>query len=916
MPQFHSDFVHLHVHTEYSLLDGVCRLKKSPRKDDLISKAKELRFPALAITDHGNVFGAVEFFSRCQEEGIKPIIGSEMYVSATTIHDKTPSFHITVIAKNEDGYRNLIKLNSIAYLEGFYYKPRIDKDVLLKHKKGLIILSGCLHGEINELLLKGNIKEAEELALWYKENFEGFYLEIMDNGMKEQKRLIPLVIELGKKLNIKVVATQDVHYVNREDAFLQDVVLCIGTKKKLNDKDRLKFSTDQFYLRSAQEMKEVFKEYSDAIKNTLEVAERVSFEFNFNRLLLPGFKVPGEANPNDYLKDLCLRSMRLKYGKNPKKEVVERLEHELKIIKDMGFSTYFLIVQDFINYARKKSIPVGPGRGSGAGSLVSYLLDITEIDPLEYNLLFERFLNPGRKSLPDLDIDFADFGRDEVIEYVRNKYGRKAVGQIITFSSMNARMVIRDIGRVFGYSEAEQDRLAKMIPMGLKIYEALELSDELRNIYERDKEIRNWLELALRIEGIKRHIGMHAAGVVIAPGDLTDYVPFAKTSKGVPVTQFEGGDLIKLGLLKMDFLGLRNLTVIDDTVKLVKERRGEIIDIRNIPKGDENTYKLLKEALTIGVFQLESYGMRELLRKMEPTKFTDLIAVLALFRPGPIRSGMVDDFIDRKHGRKPIVYELKEMESILKETYGIIVYQEQVMEIAKVIAGFSLQEADDLRKAMGKKIPEVIEKMRERFIEGAKNKKFDENTAERIFNLLSQFASYGFNKSHSAAYALVSYRTAYLKANYTIEFMNSLLNSEIQNHEKLELYIQEARRFGIKILPPDINKSDVYFRIEDNSSIRFGLLGVKNTGEAGLNEIIKARKKIGTFRSISDFCMNVEFRAFNKRMFESLVKAGAFDNIESRTRLLVGMEKILEKLSSYKKEGFCLILRSGLLPVL
>ncbi|RLD17752.1 MAG: DNA polymerase III subunit alpha [Caldiserica bacterium] len=898
----HSDFVHLHVHTEYSLLDGVARITRQDFPDDLIKRAKELKFPAIAITDHGNVFGAVKFFTRCMEEGIKPIIGCEFYISPTTIYDKVQPNHITVLAKDEVGYRNLIKLNSIAYLEGFYYKPRIDKDLLLKHRDGLIILSGCLHGEINELLLKGNYEEAENLCRWFKDNFEHFYLEIMDNGMEEQKKLIKHVLELSKKLDIPVVATNDVHYVRREDAFLQDVVLCIGTKKKLEDKDRLKFSTDQFYLRSAEEMKEIFREIPEAIENTIRIAEKVSFEFDFEKILLPSFPTPRGEDPNTYLRRKCEEGARRIYGGKIPPEVRKRLDHELNIIKDMGFSTYFLIVEDFVNFAKKNGIPVGPGRGSGAGSIVSYLLGITELDPLKYNLIFERFLNPGRKSLPDLDIDFADFGRDAVIEYVKNKYSSKAVGQIITFSSMNARMVIRDVGRVLSYAESELDRLAKMVPQGFTIYQAIETNPELKSLYESSREIRNWLELSSRIEGIKRHIGMHAAGVVIAPGDLTDYVPFAKTSKGVPVTQFEGEDLIKLGLLKVDFLGLTNLSIIENTVKLVKERRGIEIDMKNIPMDDKKTFKLLQEARTLGIFQLESHGMREILRKMKPQVFTDLVAVLALYRPGPIKSGMVDDFIERKNGLKPIVYEIPQLKDVLEETYGVIVYQEQVMEIARIIAGFSLEKADDLRRAMGKKIPEVIEAMKGEFIEGAKKNGYSEEVAERIYYLLSQFASYGFNKSHSTAYALISYRTAYLKANYPVEYMKALLDSEIQNSDKLSLYIQEARKMGMDILPPSINKSDVYFKIEGERSIRFGLLGIKNTGEQALYEIIKARNRVGSFKSISDFIMNVEFKSLNKKNLEALIKAGAFDEIASRTKLLVGLDRILERISSLKKD--------------
>jgi len=897
MPE--TNFVHLHNHTEYSLLDGACRIvddKGNPA--ELLKFISSCKMPALAITDHGNMFGAIEFYSACRDIGIKPIIGCELYLTGGSRFVKQQNsgqqqqnFHITLLAKNNTGYENLMKIVSAGYLEGFYYKPRIDKEVLAKYSQsdGLICLSGCLHGEIPTAVMEDREKDALQLVEEYKSLFgkENFYIELMDNGMKEQKELIPKLLEIAKKTETPVVATNDCHYLRREDAFAHDVLLCIGTGTTLDAPKRLKFSTDQFYYKTSQEMVKIFSEIPSAIENTLSIAEKCNVEIDFSQLLLPYYQTPHGETPESYLRKLCEKGLKERYSEITA-EIKNRLEHELEIINKMNFAPYFLIVWDFVNYAKKNNIPVGPGRGSGAGSLVAYCLGITDICPIKYGLLFERFLNPERRTMPDLDIDFADYGRDKVISYVRKKYGEQNVAQIITFGTMQARLVIRDVARVMGFSVSDGDRIAKLIPQGMTIYQALNNVSELKEIYESEPNIKRLIDTARQIEGLKRHHGVHAAGLVIAKDDITKFAPLSKSTKKlaneeeVITTQYNDDSLIKLGLLKIDFLGLRTLTVLEETQRLVNIKHKDF-NIKNIPLDDKKTFELLQKANTTGVFQLESSGMRDLLRKLRPTVFEDIIALVALYRPGPMGSGMLDEFVERKHHPQKIKYDHPLLEAILKETYGIIVYQEQVMQIAQVLAGFSSAQADILRRAMGKKIPEEIEQQEDAFLEGAKRKNIDRRIAKKIFDQIVHFGGYGFNKSHAAAYGLLAYRTAYLKANFPLEYMCALLTSEIgrssigkEEGSRLVNYIQETKSLGIEILPPDVQKSDIVFSIENNK-IRFGLLAIKNVGEHAAKNIVSVRRRDGPFKSLMDFCNRVDPRQVNKKVIESLIKAGAFD---------------------------------------
>jgi len=907
------DFVHLHVHTEYSHLDGISRIVKASsfgtQPGDLIEKCSEDGMHALAITDHGNLFGIVEFYLTCREKNIKPIIGCEFYLSEGSASDiKSPKAkevsHITILAKNEIGYKNLIKLNSYSWIKGFYYRPRIDMDALEKFSDGLIVLSGCIKGKVASLILKDRFEEAITFAKKLKEIFaEDFYIEVMDNDLPEQKKAIPQLCELARRLDLKVVATNDVHYSYKEDAFLQDVALAIGTRTKLDDPNRLKLSTQEFYLKSPEEMERVFAEIPQAIKNTKEIAEKCNVSMEFENLYLPAFNPPDGKDAFQYLKELCNKGLKEKYPRVTK-EVKERLEKELSVIKKMGFSSYFLIVWDFINYAKTNGIYVGPGRGSGAGSIVAYLLNITGVDPIKYGLLFERFLNPGRITLPDLDIDFEDIYRDRVIDYVKHKYGENAVSQIITFNTLGARGAVRDVGRVMGRSVSECDRIAKMIPMHMSIDDALTQIPELKKEAEKNPKIKELLDIAKKLEGLKRHYGVHAAGVVITPGEITDFIPIAKARKGGVISQFEGDYLIKLGLLKMDFLGLKTLTVIRHTVEMIKESRGISIDIEKIPLDDKKTFDLLGRGETFGVFQVESSGMQDILRKMKPTVFTDLAAVLALYRPGPLNAGMVEEFIERKHGKKKIEYLHPALEDILEETYGIILYQEQVMMIAQKLAGFSLIQADILRKAMGKKILSEMEAQREAFIKGCVKNGVDENLAEKIFELLAHFGAYGFNKSHSTAYAFISYQTAYLKANYPTEFMTALLNSVIGDEDKTYKYILEAQRMLIKVHPPDINESFTYFKMKSEKEILFGLLAIKNTGEKGLEDLVKEREKNGKFKNFDDFVIRMQkFQSFNKRMLEFLIKAGVFSRFEKNPDVLLqDLDRKISNAEQYFKQ--------------
>lgn len=903
----HSEFIHLHLHTQYSLLDGACRIP------DLLNLANQYKMNSLAITDHGNLFGAIDFYIEAQKAGIKPIIGCETYVAPKSRLEKSmqgsdeAANHLILLAKDEEGYRNLMKLSSLAYLEGFYYKPRIDKEILSKYNKGLIALTACLKGEIPSLLIDKRFNDAlktadEYLSIMGKDNF---FLEIQENAIPEQKIVNEGLLKIGKELNIPLVATNDVHYLKKEHAKSHEALLCIQTQTTLDDPNRMKLQTNEFYFKSPDEMKKLFSYHPDSIKNSLEIASRCNLELDFSSIHLPKYEPPVNIPKEDYLKELCTEGLKRRFPNEVTPEIKSRLEYELGIIKKMGYTSYFLIVWDFIHYAKSKGIPVGPGRGSAAGSLASFLLGITDINPLKYGLLFERFLNPDRIGMPDIDIDFCYERRQEVIEYVTKKYGRENVAQIITFGTMQARAVIRDVGRVMGLPYADVDKIAKLIPPdpGINLKSALESEMELNTLYKNDSQINQLIDTALSLEGLNRHASMHAAGVVISDKPLNYYSPLFKTQDDQVTTGYSMGALEKIGLLKMDFLGLRTLTVIAETLKTIQKTRKIDIDIDNIPLDNKETYKILGMAHTMGVFQVESSGMRDLLKKLEPERFEDLIALLALYRPGPIGSGMLDDFIKRKHNLIPIRYEHPKLESILKETYGIMVYQEQIMQIASTLAGFSLAQADILRKAMGKKIPEVMEKQRKNFVVGCVKNEIKESLANKIFDLIEYFSGYGFNKSHSAAYALISYRTAYLKANFPVEFMTALLTSERDNTDKIVEYVNEAEKMEIEILPPDINDSDALFKVINEKTIRFGLLAVKNVGGGAIESIINSREKEGKFKSLEDLCSRIDLRLVNKKVLESLIKCGAFDIFKmSRAKMFASLEKLIEASSKTQKE--------------
>ncbi len=899
-------FVHLHLHTEYSLLDGAIRI------EDLVSRAKEFDMPAVAVTDHGSMHGIIKFYKAAKKIGVKPIIGCEVYITDNHRQRdkrKKRQNHLVLLAENNQGYKNLLKLVSKAYLDGFYYKPRIDRKLLENNNQGLIALSGCLAGEIATLITNQQLEQAKEVAKDYLDIFgrDNFFFELQDHGLKEQKILNQQLANLSQELDVKLVATNDAHYLNKADSKLHDILLCIQTGKKISDEDRMQFPNDEFYFKSSTEMKELFNEYPEAINNTVKIAKRCNVELDFDKTLLPHYEVPPEDTLESYLRKLTYQGLKEKYGEITK-EVKERAEHELKIINQMGYPAYFLIVKDFIDFAKGEEIIVGPGRGSAASSIVSYALDITEIDPLRYNLLFERFLNPARVSMPDIDIDFCYERRDEVIDYVTKEYGQDKVAQIITFGTMAARGAIRDVGRVLDVSYDKTDKIAKAVPnsLGINLAEALEESDKLKEMYQQDNEVKKVIDYSKQIEGLPRHASTHAAGVVITEKELTNYTPLYQND-GEVTTQYDMDDLEALGLLKMDFLGLRNLTVIDKTLKLVEQNYGKKIDLQELSLADEKVFELLSSGLTLGVFQLESQGMIRLIQKLKPTEMEDIIALLALYRPGPLGSGMVDDFIARRHGEEEIEYLHPDLKEILEPTYGVILYQEQVMQIAQKIAGYSLGEADLLRRAMGKKKPKVMAKQKSIFIEGNEeikgvvNNGYSRELAQELFRLIEYFSGYGFNKAHSTAYAYVSYQTAYLKAYYPVEFMAALLNSVIGNSDKVAIYIEEAERMEIEILPPDVNTSGVKFKVADDK-IRFGLEAVKNVGAKAIEAIIKAR--VGQeFESLIDFCSRVNLGKANQRVVESLIKAGAFDSLEAyRSQLLNILPKALEQGSRLQKE--------------
>ncbi len=927
------DFTHLHLHSHYSMLDGMIKIP------ELAQKAKEYGYKAVALTDHGNIFGAIEFYQEMKKVGVKPIIGMEAYFTNNRFEKKgegsdsilaDKNYHLILHAKDKTGFKNLMKLSSLAYTEGFYYKPRIDWELLEKYHEGLICQTACLKGFIPHLLSKGKFDEAYEYGKRLKDIFgDDLYFEIQLNGLEEQDIANKGIFELAKKLGVKVVATNDSHYLNEEDAEAHDVIKALQMKmtlKELKEKGKA-FKVRGLHFTRPEEMYEKFKGYEEALINTMEIAEKCNVEIDTAETrgyLFPKYQIPGldrEATYEEkveYFEKLAWEGLEKRLEKmkdlSPEKhrEYKERLEYEINVIKQMGFPEYFLIVQDFINFAKQNGIPVGPGRGSAAGSLVAYTLGITDVDPLQHGLIFERFLNPDRISMPDIDVDFCQENRPKIIEYVKNKYGENAVAQIITYNFMKSKMVIRDVARTLGFSYTEADKIAKMILPGpvqgstLTIEENLEANPEFRKLYETDERVKKLIDLAKKLEGSARHTGIHAAGVVIAPGPLDEYVPVYVDKDGTKATQFDMATLEMLGLVKMDFLGLKTLTELDYMRKLVKERHGVDLNFLELGFDDPNVYKLLQSGKTTGVFQLESKGMQNLLTRLKPDKFDEIIAILALFRPGPLMSGMVDEYIDRKHGRKPIEYPFEEVKDVLKETYGLIVYQEQIMFMANILSGFTMAEADTLRKAIGKKKADVMAKMKDRFINGAVEKGFDKEKITKLWEDIEKFASYSFNKSHSTAYAYLTYWTAYIKTYYPEEFFAVKLTTEGNDDKFLNLLL-DMEDFGIKLLPPDVNKSKAEFYIEDKGKIRFGLARIKNVGESSAKAIVEEREKNGEYQDIFDISERLDSKNLNKRILEALIKAGAFDFTEvDRGVMLASIDKALssgQKLRESKEKG-------------
>ena len=918
-----ADFVHLHLHSEYSLLDGACRI------EELLDRAVQLQMPAVAITEHGNMFSSITFHDQARKRGINPILGCEVYVAPGDRRTKsgTPgetANHLVLLAETTEGFHNLIKLVSSGYTEGFYYKPRIDKDLLAQHSKGLIGLSSCLKGEVATGIRTEQQHKALQAAASYRDILgpDSFFLEMQYQGIDDQQIVNTGLLPIAADLGLSLVCTNDVHYLQNSDHKPHDVLLCIGTGKGVNDAERLRYHGDQFYLKTAEEMAVVFRDHPVALANTMRIAERCQVDLSGTVNHLPNFEVPRGFTLDEYfdhvvhqgfevrlprLKELAARGV-LKHTID---EYARRLAYEVEMIKEMKYPGYFLIVWDFIRYARERGIPVGPGRGSAAGSLVAYCLRITDVDPIEYDLIFERFLNPERVSLPDIDIDFCERRRGEVIEYVTHKYGRENVAQIITFGTMKARAVVRDVARVMDIPYADADRVAKAVPpaLDMTLARALEESPALKDMQQKDERVRELLEVAQRLEGMTRHASVHAAGVVIAPRPLTEFVPLYKSQKDEIVTQWAMKEVERVGLLKMDFLGLSTLTLIDDCLQEIRRTEGIDLDIDNIPLHDEKTYKLFSDGQTFGVFQFESSGMRVLLRKAKPERLDDLIALNALYRPGPLKSGMVDDFIARKQGRTEVKYELPALAPILSDTYGVIAYQEQVMRIAAVLAGFSMGQSDVLRKAMGKKDPRVMSKQRKAFMEGARANGIHEKKAAKIFDLMEFFAGYGFNKSHSTTYAWVAYQTAYLKANYPWHFFAALLTIEAANTEKLAMYLGECRELGVPILPPDVNSSELRFTVT-KEGVRFGLCAVKNVGEGAVLSMLGVRQERGIVDSLYGLCEHADLRLVNKRVLESLIKAGALDSIAAsagpprtrRARLFAAVDRAIENGGRHQRD--------------
>ncbi len=920
-----SEFTHLHLHTEYSLLDGACDVHK------LVDRVAALGQKSVAMTDHGNIYGAVHFFAAAKAKGIKPILGCELYICKNEDHrierqpgDGDENNHLLVLAENEEGYRNLVRITSEASLHGFYRKPRVSKRYLAENSKGLIGFSGCLSGELCEELMAGRYEKAKSVAQQYEDIFGkgNFYLEIQDQGLEQEKQIHEALFRMERESGIPMLVTNDSHYLCGEDSHAHDVMLCVQTGAKIHDKERFRFDSDQFFVKSAEEMERIFPDAPSVTQRTMEIAERCNLKLHPVENPFPEFAVPEGHTIDSYFELICREGFkkRLETGvaalrargvlRATLDEYEARLNYELGVIKQMKYSGYFLIVWDFIKYARDNGIPVGPGRGSGAGSLVAYAMEITNIDPLQNVLLFERFLNPERVSMPDIDVDFCQNRRGEVIEYVTRKYGREQVAQIITFNTMAAKAAIKDCGRAMDMPYGDVDRIAKLIPatVGMTIDAALENVPDLKKAYDTDGQIRELIDTAKKLEGLVRGSGVHASAVVIAPRPLTELVPLAKTKNDEIVTAYDMKAVEKMGLLKMDFLGLTTLTVIDDCLKLIEANRGEKIDIDAIPLDDEETYKkVFQAALTSGVFQFESNGMRDMLRRYKPDKIEDLTALTALFRPGPIQGGMTDDFIERKWGRRKVEYMLPEMEPVLKETLGVIVYQEQVMQIANVLASYSLGEADLLRRAMGKKKPEEMAKQRDRFMSGAEALGHPKGTAGEVFDQMEKFAGYGFNKSHSAAYGLVSYQTAYLKTHYPTEFMAALLTSETSKPENVVKYIGECKEMNIKVEPPDVQISGSQFtphNSADELAIRFGLAAVKNVGGNAIESIMKARAEAGgRFKSFWEFCEKVDLRVMNKRVIESLIKAGALDALGKRAALMAAVDKAMERAQKAQRDA-------------
>lgn len=908
------DFVHLHVHTEYSLLDGFSRVK------NLVARAKELNMSAVAITDHGCMFGAIDFFKVAKAEGIKPIIGCEVYTAPRSMRDKDPNYdksqgHLILLAKDMQGYQNLIKLVSEAYVQGFYYKPRVDIDEISKYSEGIIALSACLAGDVSQALMNRNYEKAKSIALRYKDIFgeDNYYIEIQDHNLPEQKEVNSELIKLSKEIGVGLVATNDVHYVRKEDSKIHDILMCIQMGKTVNDPARMRFGSDEFYLKSRQEMESVFPDVQEALDNTVKIAQRCNVEFDFNTIHLPKYDVPSGYTPNEYLRMLCFKGLKERY-ENPSKEILDRLEYELSVIEKMGYVEYFLITWDFINFARENSIMVGPGRGSAAGSIVSYTLYITDIDPIKYSLLFERFLNPERISMPDIDIDFCYERREEVIDYVKRKYGDDHVAQIITFGTMGAKAAIRDVGRVLDVSYNKVDNIAKEIPfaLGMTIDKALDTNPNLKKLYEEDGETKEIIDVSRKIEGMLRHASTHAAGVVISKKPIDEYVPLYKHQDAI-TTQFTMTTLEELGLLKMDFLGLRTLTVIRDALDLIEKNHNVKINFSTMEYDDPKVYELLTSGNTLGVFQLESAGMRSFMKQLKPDNFEDIVAGISLYRPGPMDS--IPNYINNKNNPDHVEYLHEKLKPIMEVTYGCLVYQEQVMQVVRDLGGYSYGRSDLVRRAMGKKKMDVMEKERQYFIHG----KFDDNgeleiegcvrngvpedIGNKIFDDMIDFAKYAFNKSHAAAYGVLAYETAYLKAHYPVEFMAALITSVMGNTDKVVEYIRECNNLKIDVLKPDINKSFTKFSVEHNS-IRFGLAAVKNVGVNVLNNIIAERKAGGEFKDFNEFCKRLDSKDSNKRIIESLIKCGAFDEMgDNRASLLLGYEKLLESISMDRKKN-------------